>query len=97
MSFDVQELAEIVTQKIREEIESLRIFAFGEVKTVTSGANSSYKATVVMAGSLSETVPLDVLGDYVPAPGHWVFMVYPIAKGKQNPLPVIVNRFKGAS
>jgi hypothetical protein len=97
MEIDVHELAEVVTAKIREEFEALKIFAFGEVQTVTAGVNGSYRATVVLAGSLTPTVPLDVLGDYVPASGHWVLLVYPQQRGKEKPLPFIVNQFKGAS
>jgi hypothetical protein len=96
MDISMEELAREVTAKIREEIEALKIMAFGEVVTVTAGANGSYQATVILAGTESETVPLDVLGDYIPASGHWVLLIYPQRKGKEKPLPFIVDQFKRA-
>lgn len=90
----IEEIAREVTLKIRQEIEALKIFAYGEVQTVSAGPNGSYTATVILAGSVSPTIPLDVLGDYVPASGHWVMVVYPQRSGKDQPLPIILNRFK---
>ena len=90
----IEEIAREVTLKIREEIDALKIFAYGEIKAVTAGGNGSYTATVLLAGSASPTIPLDVLGDYVPAIGHWVMVVYPQRSGKEKPLPIILNRFK---
>lgn len=94
MDVDVLELAKVVTEKIRDEIAALKLIGFGEVVSVTTGANSSYRATVKVAGSSASTVPLDVLGDYVPAAGHWVLLVYPPGQGRERPLPIILGRFK---
>lgn len=99
MEISVQEMAKLVTEKIRAELDALKIISFGEVENVTAGANGSYRATVILAGQQTPTVPLDVLGDYVPAAGHWVLLVYPQrnSEDKEKPLPFIVNRFKGAT
>lgn len=87
VNIDINDLAAEITRKIRDEIAALKMIDFGEVvsvKTVTGG----YQATVIQAGSETESIFFNCLGSYSPTAGDWVLMVYP----NQDANPVIVGK-----
>jgi hypothetical protein len=86
VNIDINELAAEVTRKIRDEINKIKIVDFGEVKTTTS-VTKGWKATVLMAGASTPTVPLQCMGSYTPTVGDWVILVYP-----KNSTPIIVGK-----
>lgn len=87
VQIDLNELAAAVTQKIRDEIQALKVVDFGEVVSTQQIVGKGWKATVKLAGATSPTVFLDCLTSYTPTASDWVLLVYP-----KNAAPVIVGK-----
>lgn len=85
---DSQELASIVTSKIREEIAQVtnKLIQYGEVKTVRKKANGGWEAQIRFPGSTVNSVYLDCLAHYVPIVSDWIMILYPPGSS-----PVIVG------
>lgn len=76
-NMDMNELAAAITQKIRDEIELIKIVDFGEVMATVQLENGGWTAEVLLGGAENTTNPLNCLQNYIPKVGDWVMIVYP--------------------
>lgn len=70
-------LADVITTKIRDELSGLRIVSFGEVKATKKLSNGGWTAEVLVPGAETTTNPLNCLRSYIPQIGDWVVVLYP--------------------